>query len=1226
MIRKIFRIFGVAVTLTVAGIFTLRGQAYTGHAYAGNQVDSVVNMPGPFISAGQGSGFDTPGIVNGQYFDIASDTGANFMADSGTVFGIHPPLPGQIPGDGGGIDVHSYSTKEFPNPEYYTPLRFNFGGPTLWWRQTGKWVRYTLRFEAGDYNFVYRGNTGNDGNRIQVKIFPSGDMGSSMQTISADLTGGVPGEGETKDNIFRIGGGTDRSDWMRILDTVTIETAGLYVVEIDEPDPYAGANWGAFTFNEMPEVIETEPFGGVAWSAPGDTISTWKYDIVAGDYSFSRDSGTVVGITGPVPAAGGVNIRNYPDDPAYTALRWDSTMQNFQSTGAWYRYTCSFNETGELYFAFRGHDLSDEPQWNCQVRVVVPITGEVIAETGFATGVEKLDPADTSGTSWYYMTNPLQVKEKREYVVELSFPVVGLPGFMESFSFMDQNPADLVPRMIQYDWPRTASESEFYDVVVYQDGKAYDMFTHISKPVLEDGPDGDGVTGIFEDRSISFVSFSFSGEITVKAFKKYGSGKAPRVRISPKAFGINPHYFDGDTVVFNLRHNHKGPSYISVEFDIPENKDDGNNGVTSIKNGLMILGDRPETYLPDTTVNGFVRYSPDLDQNTIRNASLLCFGPGEHRLKDTFENGVIRLTKNNQKIYVAGGAIVHGAFHGEGMDNIWIYGRGLITGREFVWHEIRDEDGKKDAFLNFMGSSGCHFEGFMITNPTHHTIPSSQDTYLKNVKIIGWASNHDGIRPSGGSYAEGLFLKTSDDRDYARDVHTVRKCVAWPMRNGAWGQLGWNNLGVGYTTYEDIFFINGEWDVQISDKGNVGVIGSVLNQGVNLEKDTVRDIYMEDFTAILANLRISRDASKDLSPSDPGEIKNFYFGNVKVENAFRVNTGERIKQVIRGFEYNGIKATIHDITFVNLIAGNRLVTQENHSDYFNIDDNTAYNIFFRSEGEIHTLRAVSNEGGKLTPSGDIHVPDGTSQYVFVQPQAGYRIKDVRVDSVSLGRLQVVHLDEITGDHLVEVVFEEGEDYFDLEEVKDPNDFIRGDMDIADDIPPEIISCAPAQNLQADSTNQVVLPDLTGTVKAMDNRVGDLTVEQSPQAGTLVGIGETEVLLTVTDVAGNVSKCTATVTVEEWTPDGLDSRTGGPEVSLFPNPSRQKVTLSFASVEPAVIRVLNLEGRVVLFSHKKPGTAEYELDGGQMEPGTYFIRITQDRAVCMLKWIRLSNGG
>jgi hypothetical protein len=604
-------------------------------------------------------------------------------------------------------------------------------------------------------------------------------------------------------------------------------------------------------------------------------------------------------------------------------------------------------------------------------------------------------------------------------------------------------PALLFPQVVNYQWPATVPVSDKYSVKVTQGTYADNILTHYSEPNLLQGPDGDGVTGLLEDRSISFAAFSFTGTVTVEVTKIYGT-TSQRVEIQPKAYGVNPLYFDGRTVKFNLSHRDDNmPLYISLHFLSEDNRDEDGTGGYDIDNGMMIFADKPETNTPSKSAPGVVIYS---NTANISNADIIYFEPGDYNLKQRFSDGVLRMTKDNQRVYLAGGAHIRGAIHGEGHDGVWVYGRGIITGKDMYWHEIVDEQGVKEAFMNFMGSNDARFEGFIVHNPTHHTIPSSLRTTIRNLKIIGWASNHDGIRPSGGSSAEQVFIKTCDDYDYARDQHSFINSVIWPMRNGAFGQLGWNDLGTGFTNYKNICFINSEWtDIK---KRNIGVIGSVLQQGANISFDTVRNIYCEDNQIVLAHLTLEPDAADPFDPADPGEIHHFQFKNIIFENPFRGNNGTLKKNPIRGFEYNGVKATVHDISFVNLILGNTLVTQANYTDYFEIDPSTTFNITFSQEGDIHYVTATAGPGGSVSPSGTLPTPSGMTRVVDIIPDEGYRIKRVMIDGTECQtRLQHAVFSKISGNHTVTAEFEAGTDHFNFITTSGINDFHSSDNDL-----------------------------------------------------------------------------------------------------------------------------------------------------------------------------------
>ncbi len=77
--------------------------------------------------------------------------------------------------------------------------------------------------------------------------------------------------------------------------------------------------------------------------------------------------------------------------------------------------------------------------------------------------------------------------------------------------------------------------------------------------------------------------------------------------------------------------------------------------------------------------------------------------------------------------------------------------------------------------------------------------------------------------------------------------------------------------------------------------------------------------------------------------------------------------------------------------------------------------------------------------------------------------------------------------------------------------------------------PIITACATNRTISAGANCQAAIPDLTGQVVATDDS-GSVTIRQSPVAGTLVGLGNTVVTITVSDPANNQATCQATIRV------------------------------------------------------------------------------------------------
>ncbi|HSK12391.1 MAG TPA: HYR domain-containing protein, partial [Phnomibacter sp.] len=94
--------------------------------------------------------------------------------------------------------------------------------------------------------------------------------------------------------------------------------------------------------------------------------------------------------------------------------------------------------------------------------------------------------------------------------------------------------------------------------------------------------------------------------------------------------------------------------------------------------------------------------------------------------------------------------------------------------------------------------------------------------------------------------------------------------------------------------------------------------------------------------------------------------------------------------------------------------------------------------------------------------------------------------------------------------------------------------------VTDNIKPVIVTCPAPQSANANNNCLAPVPNFVPGVVATDNcsSAGNLTITQSPVAGTLVGLGTTTVTITVRDAANNEVTCTTTFTVADNTPPSI----------------------------------------------------------------------------------------
>ena len=256
----------------------------------------------------------------------------------------------------------------------------------------------------------------------------------------------------------------------------------------------------------------------------------------------------------------------------------------------------------------------------------------------------------------------------------------------------------------------------------------------------------------------SFASFDMRGPVTVTVTC---AGPVRSVRALPASFNLSP-VIEGRQVRLTLSE----PRPVTLEF----------NGAWT--NALHLFA------------NPFEEPAPAAGASNV-----IFFGPGVHEISRL-------VVRDNQTVYVAGGAVVRGIVKPDekyrisgysGLrtysptlelrgTNITLRGRGIIDGglcpthaRNLLWVQGRD----------------IRIEGVVLRNSSTWTVPvrKSDRVRIQNIKLIGCRANSDGIDicNSRDVLVEDCFIRTLDDliviktdqgQGEARDI-TARRCVLW---------------------------------------------------------------------------------------------------------------------------------------------------------------------------------------------------------------------------------------------------------------------------------------------------------------------------------------------------------------------------------------------------------------------------------------------------------------
>jgi hypothetical protein len=520
---------------------------------------------------------------------------------------------------------------------------------------------------------------------------------------------------------------------------------------------------------------------------------------------------------------------------------------------------------------------------------------------------------------------------------------------------------------------------------------------------------GDFQANELQGRTFSFVHLSYdktvSTPLSIRIEKLFGAG-ATTVTASPRSYNIQPTISNGGkTANFEVSDDSR---YISINFLTSDNQ---TNTRKWIKHMICVFIDPKETDIPSRTGAGVVLYNDSLTAAQVRNASILYFPKGAHNLKK-FRNGGsidtsgIIILYDNQALYLEGGAFVQGLVKREKFGNVnqKIYGRGILSGRQYTWRATPGYTGIDYRQLVEMSSGSI--KGVMLMESPNHGIVGNK-VAIENLKFLGWHSNNDAVRVGSQSEISRSFIRAVDDHFYNFDIW-VHDCVLWAGHNGAIMTYGWggtatsNNYNSGSSLMENIDIIHPEW---IGLGNNNGLIASQFGYdykpfGYGGSTQTVmRNIRMEGTIPALTNLKPRSEASGNVAVqvdiAKVGYLGDLLLENITVDSQFT-------KGLIRGeanAAFNGnAKWYVQNVEFKNIRINNICITNANKNNYFTIDTATTRNLTFSgcTTGVIDKQGSINVE---IFPN-----PTNNSFNIILPSKMDYAIIDIQGKIVEMGTI------------------------------------------------------------------------------------------------------------------------------------------------------------------------------------------------------------------------------
>ena len=246
----------------------------------------------------------------------------------------------------------------------------------------------------------------------------------------------------------------------------------------------------------------------------------------------------------------------------------------------------------------------------------------------------------------------------------------------------------------------------------------------------------------------SYLAFEAEGAVACTVKPKW---KCPKVVVRPLSAGVKPALADDGTISFTL----PNPGYYVLETDGPHK-------------ALHIFMESPRSFQE-------------------RGGATLSYGPGMHIA------GWVRL-KSHDRVYIDRDAIVFGCFTGENVEDVKIFGHGVIDGRVCERVFEGGYTPLQQSCLRFHGSKGIEIDGPILMDAPCWVLAcfDCEDVDIRHVKIVGqWRYNTDGIDicNSRRVAVRDCFVRSFDDtvvikgvppyRDRAVEDVTVERCVMW---------------------------------------------------------------------------------------------------------------------------------------------------------------------------------------------------------------------------------------------------------------------------------------------------------------------------------------------------------------------------------------------------------------------------------------------------------------
>lgn len=299
---------------------------------------------------------------------------------------------------------------------------------------------------------------------------------------------------------------------------------------------------------------------------------------------------------------------------------------------------------------------------------------------------------------------------------------VNFGDYYNESNFIQASNSVTKTKVVTYDGPEYLPQSNQVDIKVNdQDLFVYETRVNHNRKFAWDAPLDVAPVSIFD----------FEGKVHVEI--KVNDADVTSAKVSPLVYGIVPEIKD-NVISFDLSYT---DNYV-IEYN-----NDSNNAIHLFTNPI--------------------EENPITKEMADNDPSITYIGPG------VYKADAIPVVSNST-IYIAGGAYVYGQIRTEGLENIKIKGRGIISGAIYN----RRSESEYTIPVEIRSSKNIEISDITILDPAGWTIAlhKSEDITLNNIKIITARQNGDGISVQSckNVNVNGGFVRSWDDSLVVKNV------------------------------------------------------------------------------------------------------------------------------------------------------------------------------------------------------------------------------------------------------------------------------------------------------------------------------------------------------------------------------------------------------------------------------------------------------------------------